>query len=759
MRRISHTLALTLTMGWAAAAATPALGMPNHPATGAPPGVRIPVGRNPGMIAMNVRTHTLYVSNSGDATVSVIDMDACRPFGHSPCSAVVATVAVGAGPAGLALDRLTGTLYVANGEAGTVSVIDAAGCNARHTAGCARTPATVTVGGGPLGVAVDTATDTVYVGNIAEDIVSVIDGTTCNASNISGCARAPATIAAGPGPAWPAVDQANHTVYVPDGGPEGNGSVATMSVIDGSTCNAATTAGCGQTPATATVGFAPGAALVVDTTHTVYVTNGADGTVSVVDGAACNGRRHAGCSRTPAAAGVGTSPQFPVLDAASRTLFVPNNGSDTVSALDVAHCNARDVHGCASRAPTLQVGEVPQGAALDPRTRTLYVADVLDDDLSVFDAAACSATRTAGCRHEAPTVATAGARDVAVDPALHTLYVTRPGADSIALVDTRLCRGWHTSGCRVATADAPAGPLPVGVLVDARTQTLYVNDMGDGTVSVIDAATCNVSVAAGCAPVAPPIPVGNGNAELALNPVTRTLYVANGNDNTVSLIDAATCNAIVSLGCGHVVATIPVGVGPRRVGIDAATNTVFVSNFGGGSGHTVSVINGSRCDAAVTTGCGVVATITVGLAPQGMVVDQSMHTLYVANQAFDDEPGTLSIVDTAACNGTHTDGCGRTPPTTPTPLGPRALALDPVRHLVFTANSGDATSSAVRGGACNAIVQTGCANRPRTVAVGDVPTDIAFDPTTGTVYVADDFVAPPATSDRGTVSVLAVRGR
>jgi DNA-binding beta-propeller fold protein YncE len=136
-------------------------------------------------------------------------------------------------------------------------------------------------------------------------------------------------------------------------------------------------------------------------------------------------------------------------------------------------------------------------------------------------------------------------------------------------------------------------------------------------------------------------------------------------------------------------------------------------------------------------------TIPVGHAPQGLLVDQSRHTFYVGNQAGNDAPGTVSVIDTRACNGTTSTGCNQLWPTIATGLGPRALALDDASHTVFSANLGDATASIIRG------------NDPaRRVAVGNNPTDIAFDPTTGTVYVADSFAAPPAASVRGVVSVF-----
>ena len=115
------------------------------------------------------------------------------------------------------------------------------------------------------------------------------------------------------------------------------------------------------------------------------------------------------------------------------------------------------------------------------------------------------------------------------------------------------------------------------------------------------------------------------------------------------------------------------------------------------------------------------------------------------------------MVDTATCNGANTIGCGQTWPTIATGLGPRALALNPASHIVYTANLGDASSSIVHGARCNAIDHAGCDDRTPRVAVGNAPTDVALDITTGTVYVADAFAAPPATSTRGIVSVFGSR--
>ena len=110
---------------------------------------------------------------------------------------------------------------------------------------------TVTVGNAPGGVAVDPATDTIYVTNIDDGTISVIDGRKCNARNASRCAPIATMTNAGllPPNFWITFDQTSGTLYVTNGltatGDDGN----TITVLNGRTCNARNTSGCGQTPA------------------------------------------------------------------------------------------------------------------------------------------------------------------------------------------------------------------------------------------------------------------------------------------------------------------------------------------------------------------------------------------------------------------------------------------------------------------------------------------------------------------------------
>src|SRR5215813_373135 len=46
---------------------------------------------------------------------------------------------------------------------------------------------TITVGANPQGIVIEPGTNTIYVANIGDNTISVIDSTKCNASNTSNC--------------------------------------------------------------------------------------------------------------------------------------------------------------------------------------------------------------------------------------------------------------------------------------------------------------------------------------------------------------------------------------------------------------------------------------------------------------------------------------------------------------------------------------------------------------------------------------------
>ena len=117
-----------------------------------------------------------------------------------------------------------------------------------------------------------------------------------------------------------AVSTATDTIYAPNAGSSFNGD--TMSVINGATCNGTNHSGCSHLAATVKVGSGPFGVAVDDRTHTVYVVNNADGdapgTVSVINGATCNGTDTSGCRQHFPTMATGRSPLLAAVDARHR---------------------------------------------------------------------------------------------------------------------------------------------------------------------------------------------------------------------------------------------------------------------------------------------------------------------------------------------------------------------------------------------------------------------------------------------------------
>src|SRR5262249_13369825 len=176
-------------------------------------------------LAADPAVHTTYIT-SGSSTVSMIDTSTCNAYHPSGCAATPPTVTVGAHPSAIAVDGRAHTVYVANagtGSTGSVSVINAETCNATHPASCGTTATLHVPRGHPDGITVDTATSTIYVATITSSgptLIAVFNAATCNAASTAGCGQAPVVLKVGDSGGGPsnsalslAVDQATNTVY------------------------------------------------------------------------------------------------------------------------------------------------------------------------------------------------------------------------------------------------------------------------------------------------------------------------------------------------------------------------------------------------------------------------------------------------------------------------------------------------------------------------------------------------------------------
>ena len=726
-------------------------------------GGSVVLGGSPGTPAANPQTGTVYVpiqctssfcaSNTPGHVVDVIDAATCNA--NTGGCRVVATARVGSGPLAATVDERTNTVYVMNGNDGTVSVLNGARCNARVTRGCGEPLATIKVGGFPVAAAVNPATGTLYVASPKGDVF-VINAASCNAVTTRGCTWPVRKVMDSGGPQALDVDVATDTVYAANAG-SGNGD--TVSVINGATCNGQDGSGCGQVPRSIKVGSGAWWVAVDQANDTVYAANNNDGTVSVINGARCNAKVGSGCGRTPPAVTTGANPQFVAVDQSSGTVFAMNQGDNTLSAINTRTCNGTVTSGCQQAAPGEQASPnqdpgynpFPNAVALMPQARSAYVVNVGGANiLSVVSVSRCNANDAAGCRRPAPSVP-AHEGLIAADPATGTIYAANLGLPQIDVLNGATCHAGQLSGC------APVGKIPTGHpmaalgAVDDAIHTLYAAD-SSGTVAVINTATCNARNTTGCAAKPPAIKIGASPNTPAINAASHTLYVSYGsNASKIAVINIAACNASDASGCGQNPAVVKVRAGTSVLAVSAATDTVYAPNSGPSgsfSGDTVSVINGATCNGAHHAGCShLAATAKVGPGPFGVTVDDRTHTVYVVNNADGDAPGTVSVINGAACNATHTAGCSQHFPTMATGRSPLLAAVNTATGLVYVTDFSSAGVTVLDGSRCNASVTSGCGGPLREQPVGSQPFGLAINPSAGTIYVGNTFQA-------GSMSIL-----
>ena len=717
------------------------------------------VGNNPTDPVVDQATNTIYVPNGFlDDTVSVIDGSKCNEDNKSRCMPI-ATLTVGPDPIYVVLDPTTGTLYVpiAGGSENTIAVVNAKTCNAKNISGCGQTPATVTVPGATFNaaagqaanVALDTATHTLYVGDANEGPVSFINTATCNGGNTSGCSQTPVTTATSGDTLT--IDPANHSVYVTDF------VDGTLSVFNGATCNAGNTSGCSQTagPFVVPGEGAPGA--VDENSHTVYLSAGGSGAldhVAMINGSTCNGTVSSGCANTPPMVQVGNNPAGLVIDPTTRTLYVINQGSSTMSVINAATCNATNQTGCGpAPLPALAIGVDALGVDVDLRTHTLYAPSQDTNTVWVLDASKCNAMHTSGCtRFEPTTTVGTGPVAVAANPNTKTMYVANDLDNTVSVVDTTVCNEDNLTGCNQTWPTINVGNTPRFIGINKVTNTIYVSNLNDNTLSVINGAACNGKMTTGCMPQSTTT-VGGQPQQVLVDEATNTIYIVNQSDGTVSVVNGVHCNGADVSDCSQSWPTVTVGASPQALGFNPNNRTIYVTNT---DDNTVSVINAVHCNRTDTTGCVPAATIPVGAGPRSVGIVLDKNTVFVGNR----DDLTVSVIDGSTCNGTNTMGCGQTPPaalvgafpstggTNNNILG-RSIAVDSKKHTIYITNFGDSDVATLDTNACRAGHVKDCHVKIVDKRVGGIPDVATVDESSGTVYVSNN--------DDGTVSLFPTR--
>ncbi len=295
---------------------------------------------------------------------------------------------------------------------------------------------------------------------------------------------------------------------------------------------------------------------------------------------------------------------------------------------------------------------------------------------------------------------------IAADPTMNKIYVADFGKeDNDGICQTCYCpvvNGTLTvidgaTESSTTTGFSYAYSNPLDLAVNPATRTLYVASRVFFTISPTCGYSDNVGVLGESTLTQTATTYAGGAhsiARVAVNEDTGHVYVADWHDGTVTVLD----------GSGNVLDTIILPSRPIGLAVNAITNNIYV-----GDGNGIIVIDGTTNS--------VVGTIAV--AASAVAVNPATNTIYAV------ENSNITVVDGATGSVTATVSAP----------SPAALAVDTQTNFIYVANAGNYDfnqhgSVTVINGATNVTTTTLTdSNMP-------YPFRVAVNSTTNKIYVA-----------------------
>ncbi len=321
-------------------------------------GIRVPAGGGPGTIAINMRTHKVYIPNWFTANVTVIDgytnqtskfkvPDGPEDVVINPMTGDIYTlcawgnqvnirkpngdtlnIPTGLYSHGIALNPNTSKLYVSNRFSDDITIIDLPSLDTTL----------VKVGAYPCDLALNLETNTAYAPNRTSWSVVALDGALLSTKYIK----------VGPGPTQVRVNPVTNMIYSVDS------NQRFISAINGETLERKTIP----------VGTTPRAMSININTNRLYVSSGLDGEVAVIDGKTYR--------TTPVRCGQGL---FEVrVDQYLDKAYTLSWDYPVVYVIDGNFLTTLEI----------PVGEEPHFAAYDPVLEKLYISNHADNSVEVI---------------------------------------------------------------------------------------------------------------------------------------------------------------------------------------------------------------------------------------------------------------------------------------------------------------------------------------------------------------------------------------
>ncbi len=363
---------------------------------------------------------------------------------------------------------------------------------------------------------------------------------------------------------------------------------------------------------------------------------------------------------------------------------------------------------------SITVGGTPVSIAYDPANENLYVADFLDDNVTVVNS---MSDRIAGS-----IPVGSEPESLAVDPANDEIFVANAGSSNVSVIDGQF---------DVVVGTLSVVGAPESVAVDApQGQLDVVATVGlTGNLSTFDISNDTLATA---------VPTPLDPSTLGVVPTTGDVYVASYYSNSLSVFDPTTAHFVGDVILGSepdaiaydslngdllvtdratrsldvvdpsndsVVARISAGSEPIMAAFDPNNGCVYVVDAGG----SVSVLNATNDE--------FLGSITVGAEPLTDVYDSGNGEVYVVNAGSDNvsviDPSEAAVVASVAVQGF-----------------PTSIAYDPANGDLYVAYVGSENVTVIDG-TNNSVVAE--------VDVGVIdPTAVAVDAASGLLFLLSE---------------------
>ena len=399
----------------------------------------ISVGTAPSDIEFNSELNLVYVINSKDNSVSVI---------NGTTNQEVEKIMVGHYPASIEVNPDSNKIYVTNFGDKTVSVINGTTNEEVEK---------IIVGKNPAGIEVDPDNNKVYVTNSGDNTISVINGSSD---------MVVATLNVGKKPSNVGINFKQNILYVSNS--EGFINLRVIDIKDNLSTYILSEIPTEIHPSGISIGIAND-----NKTKMVYVANTDSNSVSVINGT---------INMLKKIIPVGQKPTDIVFNESTRKLYVSNSLSNTLSVIDT---NTEKVEHTIK-----STGKNPKGLGVDNRKNLIYVANTDSNSVSVIN----GTTREVidgNIKVETELIKGKGPTNIVLDSNSKRAYLTASASNNMFILNLDEIKASINKNFINNTKlniDVKGGNLsnPHDIALNYENKKIYVTSMGDNTINILE---------------------------------------------------------------------------------------------------------------------------------------------------------------------------------------------------------------------------------------------------------------------------------